>query len=411
MRHFSSACLTIFLISGPVLADERSTLFKGFGLKLERIVDSMTDERRCALFVDEDSAFGVSAKPVYLAIQGPKKVVIWPRAEGLLFAADAKHLLRIGSDPPRTVTPLTKRNGLTVDGSLAIALIKALASREKVRLRFVKWPSHDSVDVELGNHAVAYVWGRAAKDCGWPPLAIAPELPVPQLVIEEESGGSADASVSGNAQLRLRREIEKYSRKCHLTFGMRRVASFTNGRLSSPPEKLTVRDSDGKVRFEVGTSDPTSSFDATIEAMSQAAPHGSVIVNDDGLSDEFMLYGFSELWKWGVDNCDLGGTRPGEEPQFREPVAVKTVEAVYPEVARKARVQGVVIVEFVVGTDGRVTQARIVKPLPMGLDTAAVDALKRWEFKPALRNGIPVEVSSTMTFTFRLDGKTGTPKP
>jgi TonB family protein len=62
--------------------------------------------------------------------------------------------------------------------------------------------------------------------------------------------------------------------------------------------------------------------------------------------------------------------------------AVVRVLPEYPEIAAKARVSGVVIVQIAVGDDGTVEEAEIVKPLPFGLDKAVRDAILKWKFAP-----------------------------
>lgn len=74
----------------------------------------------------------------------------------------------------------------------------------------------------------------------------------------------------------------------------------------------------------------------------------------------------------------------------------------YTEIARKARIQGVVIIEAIIDKEGNVTNVKILKGLPMGLDDAAADAVKKWKFKPATLNGKPVAVIYNLTVNFRL---------
>ncbi len=86
----------------------------------------------------------------------------------------------------------------------------------------------------------------------------------------------------------------------------------------------------------------------------------------------------------------------------KAPVVITHVEPVYTEEARKARIMGIVIVEATIGRDGLVKNVSVLKPLPFGLDQAAVDAVKQWVFKPATFNGQPVDVRFNLTVNFRL---------
>ncbi|MEA2346017.1 MAG: periplasmic protein TonB [Thermoanaerobaculia bacterium] len=87
----------------------------------------------------------------------------------------------------------------------------------------------------------------------------------------------------------------------------------------------------------------------------------------------------------------------------KAPVAISKVDPVYPEVARKARISGIVIVECTISKNGDVTDIHVLKPLPFGLDQAAVDAVKRWKFKPGTLNGQPVDVIFNLTVNFKLN--------
>ena len=88
----------------------------------------------------------------------------------------------------------------------------------------------------------------------------------------------------------------------------------------------------------------------------------------------------------------------------KAPVVISRVEPIYPAEARAARVTGVVIVEAVITADGDVRDVKVLKPLPFGLDQAAANAVKQWKFRPATRNGQPVDVIFNLTIAFKLDG-------
>src|SRR5580765_7822180 len=73
------------------------------------------------------------------------------------------------------------------------------------------------------------------------------------------------------------------------------------------------------------------------------------------------------------------------------PEAVTKVNPVYPDLAREAGVDGLVMVQALVGKDGKVKDVRVVKSIPM-LDESAKAAVRQWVFKPALSNNKPVAV-------------------
>jgi protein TonB len=88
---------------------------------------------------------------------------------------------------------------------------------------------------------------------------------------------------------------------------------------------------------------------------------------------------------------------------MQPPRKLTHVDPIYPQVAQAARIEGTVILEAVVGVDGRVTSVRVLRSIPL-LDQAAVDAVKRWSFTPTLLNGTPVPVAMTVTVRFALTG-------
>ncbi len=73
------------------------------------------------------------------------------------------------------------------------------------------------------------------------------------------------------------------------------------------------------------------------------------------------------------------------------PEAVTRIPPTYPDLAREAGVDGTVMVQALVGKDGKVKDVRVVKSIPM-LDDAAKAAVRQWVFKPALSNNKPVAV-------------------
>jgi TonB family protein len=83
------------------------------------------------------------------------------------------------------------------------------------------------------------------------------------------------------------------------------------------------------------------------------------------------------------------------------PTRVRQVSPIYPAVATAAAVQGIVVLEVRIGPDGRVTNARALRSIPL-LDQAALDAVLQWEYEPTLLNGRPVPVLIAVTVNFTL---------
>ncbi len=90
--------------------------------------------------------------------------------------------------------------------------------------------------------------------------------------------------------------------------------------------------------------------------------------------------------------------------EIKEPKKITHVGPEYPEIARAAGIQGVVIVEVLIGEDGAVREAKVLRPVPM-LDQAALDAVLQWKYTPTLLNGQPVPIVMTVTVTFSLNDK------
>jgi protein TonB len=86
---------------------------------------------------------------------------------------------------------------------------------------------------------------------------------------------------------------------------------------------------------------------------------------------------------------------------IQAPKKVRNVDPAYPPIAQSARVQGVVILEATIGPDGRVQDVRVLRSIPL-LDSAAIEAVRQWQYTPTLLNGVPVPVIMTVTVNFTL---------
>jgi len=84
------------------------------------------------------------------------------------------------------------------------------------------------------------------------------------------------------------------------------------------------------------------------------------------------------------------------------PKPIYTPDPEYSEEARKAKYQGVVVLWLVIGPDGLPREIKVARPLGMGLDEKAIEAVRTWRFKAAERNGQAVAVQMNVEVSFRL---------
>jgi protein TonB len=83
------------------------------------------------------------------------------------------------------------------------------------------------------------------------------------------------------------------------------------------------------------------------------------------------------------------------------PRKIRHVMPIYPETARSAGAQGIVVIEAIVDREGNVADARVVESTPL-LDDAALTAVRQWKYTPTKVNGVSVPFSMTLTVTFGL---------
>jgi TonB family protein len=85
------------------------------------------------------------------------------------------------------------------------------------------------------------------------------------------------------------------------------------------------------------------------------------------------------------------------------PVILIQPDAEFSDEARRAKYQGVVVVSFIVDAQGNTQNPRVVRALGMGLDEKALEAVRKYKFKPAMKDGkTPVPVMMSVEVNFRL---------
>ena len=166
-------------------------------------------------------------------------------------------------------------------------------------------------------------------------------------------------------------------------------------RFRPPPPKGQTRPPERKKK-KIPIPDPTPDDPEPIVDPEVVVPEIELPDLDDvvfGIPDAPPAYGtgFGD----GDGPFQVGGNvRPPEKIYFPQPN--------YTEEARMARIQGIVILQTVIDVHGDVTQAKVLKDLPMGLTESALETVKTWKFKPATRNGKPVPVYFHLQVRFSL---------
>ena len=95
---------------------------------------------------------------------------------------------------------------------------------------------------------------------------------------------------------------------------------------------------------------------------------------------------------------DVPQVGPGTTP----PHAIRAPDPDYPDTARRAKIQGTVVVRCVVGSDGSVHDARVETSLSKDLDASALKAVRQWQFEPATKDGKPLTVWVKVEVSFHL---------
>lgn len=98
----------------------------------------------------------------------------------------------------------------------------------------------------------------------------------------------------------------------------------------------------------------------------------------------------------------VGGGMRGGRGAITPAALVWKVEPEYSNEARRAKIQGVVVLLAEIGPDGRAHNLRLRSGLGLGLDERAMEAVLRWKFRPGSRDGVAVSTSALIEVNFRL---------
>src|ERR1700735_3965921 len=179
--------------------------------------------------------------------------------------------------------------------------------------------------------------------------------------------------------------------------GIGTSANRSGGLILKPMSNIpTLPDPSHKEPIVMGKIDPSlppekilsgkEVFTMRVDMPNLTSTSGSWILNFAQLDDNLPVY-----------------QRP--KGKLAAPVALRKVDPKYPPSAIKQRIDGEVILYAIIRKDGRVDSIQLVRGLDPLLDQNAMDALARWEFRPASREGQPVDLEAVIHIPFQFRPK------
>jgi len=239
---------------------------------------------------------------------------------------------------------------------------------------------------------------------------VTPENPIPRRVNFEPPEYPAEAAAAGaRGTATLMITVDEQGR----------VAEARRTRLSitalNPPVSVTLNATpEDEARFLVnGSVEQSDTIRAAARAVTDAAIRSVMLWRYDppanapisfpvsvGVVPTGETTGTAAATLAAISVSPGGGDAPVRVGgNIRTPSKIRHVSPVYPQDAQAHGVMGLVIIEATIGRDGRVTNAKVLRSIPL-LDQAAIDAVMQWEFTPTLLNGAPVPVIMTVTVNF-----------
>ena len=113
---------------------------------------------------------------------------------------------------------------------------------------------------------------------------------------------------------------------------------------------------------------------------------------------------FVEAGLRSPDDAPFADVPDADAPGITQPTLVRHVPPQYTSEAMRQKIQGVVVLDAIVGIDGRIMAIRVARSLDrrFGLDQAALEAARQWRFTPARRIDVPIAVKVQLHLEFRL---------
>ena len=154
---------------------------------------------------------------------------------------------------------------------------------------------------------------------------------------------------------------------------------------------------------------PVSTLTIELAEISSDAIDDSVF----GVPPDFQLVSAAEIFKplTFVSTAPQAPIRPDLTPGEQisrigggvsAPAVIYKLNPKYTEEARRAKLEGAVLLKIVVDVNGVAKNIQVAKSLGLGLDEKAIEAVSQWKFRPGQKDGQPVNVIATVVVNFKL---------
>lgn len=314
-KMYKKILIFLFLLSSiSVFSNDREIVFNQYGITAEKSVDFMSDEVNCAIFVDFED--------IYLGIYDADEFFIWAE-NGLIFDPDAQNLIRVGNNPPYKLIKHNKHEALLLDSNLeSLNVIKSLLQGQEVKLRYYSWPGHTKHDVILKNNFLNYAYGKVYQDFQWEDAKVPYTLRRPNIIVETFSIFDTEYTTvypEGNMDLFLATD----DNGIYLWEGIHKFLGYVENQfmcINNYPEgadSLVIRSEAGDIVFQEKIplslngdkrnweSQPWDKANQAAKAAWNNCPFGTIEVTGSLRGRAASLYGFKEIWTWGVENAGL----------------------------------------------------------------------------------------------------------
>lgn len=125
------------------------------------------------------------------------------------------------------------------------------------------------------------------------------------------------------------------------------------------------------------------------------------VTEDVEIADTFL--DLDQALSAGMPTFSMGDEGGGFVVSQEKPIIIQWIKPEYPEMARLSQLEGTVIVKVLVGPDGNVMDAQVVKSVNSALDRAALEAARRTKWKPGKQRNIPVKAWMALPYNFTLN--------